>query len=105
MVVVIVTHNSPMTSCTLTLTTLTRSQKLLHNIQMKEQQKILEAQLVSMATQQLTSIPNPDILSALKAMQEAGTSKEAKQGTTATVFTAPSGVPDHIANSLSGGRK
>ena len=78
-------------------------QKLLHNIQMKEQQKMFEAQLVTMATQQLHS---PDILSALKAMQD-GVTKETKQvPATTTVFTAPSGIPDHIANTLNNtGRK
>ena len=59
---------------------------------MKEQQKMLEAQLVSLATQQqIPNIQTPDILNALKAMQDSGT-KEAKQG---DVFTAPTGIPDH----------
>ena len=70
---------------------------------MKEQQKILEAQLANMATtmspQQLTS---PDILNALKAIQQGeGLGKEVtvKQvGTAAPVFTAPTAVPEHIAN-------
>ena len=62
---------------------------------MKEQQKLFEAQLATMATQQLSS---PDILTALKAMQE-GVSKEVtKQGGVA-VFAAPTSIPDHIANS------
>ena len=73
---------------------------------MKEQQKLIEAQLASMATGQIssTNMPSPDILNALKAMQD-GISKETKQVTTATVFAAPSGVPEHIANSLNSGRK
>jgi cyclic AMP-dependent transcription factor ATF-2 len=73
-------------------------QKLLQNIQMKEQQRVIEAQLVQLSNVNMTS---PEILNALKAMQD-GVSKE---GATATVFAAPSGVPDHIANSLSAGRK
>ena len=55
---------------------------------------MFEAQLVSMATQQIPNMSSPDILSALKAMQEAGKETES---TTATVFAAPTGIPDHIA--------
>lgn len=66
---------------------------------MKEQQKLFEAQLATMTQQQLSS---PEILNALKVIQD-GVAKEVKQGTTATVFTAPTGVPDHFANSA--GRK
>ena len=89
--------------------TCTHIQKLLQNIQMKEQQKIFEAQLVSMATHQLAqqSAHSPEILQALRAMQEATSAGtvEAKQAATATVFAAPTGIPEHIANSLSAGRK
>lgn len=65
---------------------------------MKEQQKIFEAQLATMTQQQMAS---PEILNALKVIHDGV--KETQQGTTATVFTAPTGVPEHIANST--GRK
>ena len=61
---------------------------------------MLEAQLVSMATQQLPNVQSPDILTALKAMQD-GVVKETKQTNMSTVFAAPTGVPDH----LTAGRK
>lgn len=66
---------------------------------MKEQQKMFEAQLATMTQHNMAS---PEILNALKVIHD-GVAKETKQGTTATVFTAPTGVPDHIANSA--GRK
>ena len=73
------------------------AQKLLHNIQMKEQQRLIEAQLATMATHQLNS---PDILSALKAMQQDSVAKEmGKQtGMSPPIFTAPTTIPEHIAN-------
>jgi hypothetical protein len=81
----------------MTTTSDATKQKILQTIQMKEQQKLLEAQLVTMATQQLPNMSSPEILSAaLKAMQE-GVSKDPMStqqgGTTATVFAAPTGVP------------
>ena len=62
---------------------------------MKEQQKVIEAQLVQLSN---VSMSSPEILNALKAMQDGVVSKEMNQGTTATVFAAPSGIPDHIAS-------
>jgi hypothetical protein len=73
-------------------------QKLLANIQLKEQQKYLEAQIASMANQQLNS---PDLLSALKAIQQGdclGKDSGKQLATSPPLFTAPTAVPDHIAN-------
>lgn len=86
----------------LTISCALSTQKLLQNIQMKEQQKMFEAHLATMTQQQISSMASPEILNALKVIHD-GVTKETKQGTTATVFTAPTGVPDHIANSA--GRK
>lgn len=79
-------------------------QKLLQNIQMKEQQKLIEAQLVNMASQPLTS---PDILTALRAMQHQGGDNSGKEsmGDSPPIFAAPTGVPDHISGKKRRGRK
>ncbi|CAI8057498.1 Cyclic AMP-dependent transcription factor ATF-2 [Geodia barretti] len=66
--------------------------------QLKEQQKYLEAQIASMANQQLNS---PDLLSALKAIQQGdclGKDSGKQLATSPPLFTAPTAVPDHIAN-------